>query len=252
MTGAAGQTWVLLRGLMRDSRHWGAFPDTFRRYFPAARIELIDFPGNGLLNLQASPLSVDAMADHARAELARRGLKPPYCLLAMSLGAMAATAWADQHPEEIAACVLINTSLRPFSPPHWRLRPAVWPSLLRMLMKPPAPREIERSILKLTSRSAPETVLDDWTAWRLSHPVSPANALRQLAAAARYRAPQSAPDVPLLIVNGAADGLVDPRCSQKLAAAWDRELAVHPSAGHDLPLDDGDWLADTVQRWLAG
>lgn len=148
--------------------------------------------------------------------------------------------------------MLVNTSLRPFSPPHWRLRPAVWPALLRMLMKPPAPREIERTILKLTSRSAPETVLDDWAAWRLSHPVSPANALRQLAAAARYRAPPTAPDVPLLIVNGAGDQLVDPRCSQRLAAAWDRELAVHPTAGHDLPLDAGDWLADTVQRWLPG
>ena len=243
-------TWVFLRGLMRDSRHWGTFPQTFRQRFPDARIELIDFPGNGLLNHEASPLTVEAMADHARAELSRRGLKPPYHLLAMSLGAMAATAWADRHPDEIAACVLINTSLRPFSPPHWRLRPGVWPAVLRMLMKPPAPREIERTILKLTSRTAPENLLDDWTAWRLSHPVSRGNALRQLAAAARYRAPRIAPAVPLLIVNGAADGLVDPRCSERLAAQWGSELAVHARAGHDLPLDDGDWLANTVRDWL--
>ncbi len=243
-------TWVFLRGLMRDSRHWGTFPQTFQQRFPDARIELIDFPGNGLLNQEASPLTVEAMADHARAELSRRGLKPPYSLLAMSLGAMAATAWADRHPDEIAACVLINTSLRPFSPPHWRLRPGVWPAVLRMLMQPPAPREIERTILKLTSRTAPDNLLDYWTAWRLSHPVSRANALRQLAAAARYRAPRIAPAVPLLIVNGAADGLVDPRCSQRLAAQWGCELAVHARAGHDLPLDAGDWLADTVRDWL--
>lgn len=249
MTEGRAQTWVFLRGLMRDSRHWGTFPQTFRQRFPDARIELIDFPGNGLLNRDASPLRVDAMADHARAELARRGLKPPYRVLAMSLGAMAATAWADRHPDEIAACVLINTSLRPFSPPHWRLRPTVWPSLLRMVLKPPPARDIEQRILALTSRRAPAAVLDDWTAWRDSHPVSAANALRQLAAAARYQAPRKAPAVPLLILNGAGDALVDPRCSQRLAANWGCEIAVHPTAGHDLPLDDGDWVADTVQRW---
>ena len=38
------------------------------------------------------------------------------------------------------------------------------------------------------------------------------------------------------------DRLVSPRCSQRLAAAWKVPLALHPSAGHDLPLDDPDWL----------
>lgn len=251
MSAAGPATWVLLRGLMRDSRHWGTFPAIFQQRFPAARIEAIDFPGNGALYRETSPARVEAMAEHARAALARRGCRPPYGVLAMSLGAMAATAWADGHPDEIAACVLVNTSLRPFSPPHWRLRPAVWPSLLQMLLKPPAAREIERRILQLTSRTAPEAVLDDWTLWRQQNPVSSANALRQLAAAARYRAPRRAPAVPLLVVNGAGDALVDPRCSKRLAETWGCPIAVHPSAGHDLSLDDGDWLADTVRDWLA-
>ena len=34
----------------------------------------------------------------------------------MSLGAMVAVAWANAHPQELARCVLINASLRPFSP----------------------------------------------------------------------------------------------------------------------------------------
>ncbi|WP_295678940.1 alpha/beta hydrolase, partial [uncultured Nevskia sp.] len=107
-------TWVLLRGLMRDSRHWGDFPQAFASEMSGARIELLDFPGNGALNEQTSASSVDAMADYCRAELQRRGLKPPYRLLAMSLGAMAASSWASRYPQELDACVLINTSLRPF------------------------------------------------------------------------------------------------------------------------------------------
>ena len=245
-------TWVLLRGLMRDSRHWGDFPQAFASEMSGARIELLDFPGNGALNEQTSASSVDAMADYCRAELQRRGLKPPYRLLAMSLGAMAASSWASRYPQELDACVLINTSLRPFSPPHWRLRPAVWPDVLRLALRPPSVRAIERMILRLTSRLVrePETLLDDWTQWRLSHPVSRANALRQLLAAAKYRAPIAAPATRLLILNSARDALVDSRCSQRLAKRWDCEIAVHPRAGHDLPLDDGGWVIEQIRRWL--
>ena len=58
-------TWVLLRGLMRDSRHWGGFPQQFQARFPDARIETVDFPGNGLLHDNVSPASVPSMAEHA-------------------------------------------------------------------------------------------------------------------------------------------------------------------------------------------
>ena len=140
--GKAG-TWVLLRGLMRDSRHWGAFPQAFAQAFPEAPVVRLDFPGNGSRHRERSPTRVEAMVEDARAELRRRGLPPPYRLLAMSLGAMVASAWAHRHPQELEACVLINTSLRPFSPPHWRLRPAVWPQLLRLVATAPEPWAIE-------------------------------------------------------------------------------------------------------------
>ncbi len=94
-------------------------------------------------------------------------------------------------------------------------------------------------------------MLDDWTAWRISHPVSRANALRQLLAAMRFKAPQRAPQTRLLLLTGEQDHLVDSRCSQALAAAWRCEIAVHPSAGHDLPLDDAAWVAQEVSRWNA-
>ncbi len=250
---STASSWIFLRGLMRDGRHWGDFPEIFRRVLPDVRIELLDFPGNGSLGDQTSASRVEDMVEHCRAELRRRGLAPPYRLLAMSLGAMVAASWASRYPQELAACVLINTSLRPFSPPHWRLRPRAWPSVLRLALRPPEPRAIEAMILGLTSRrhEDPAPLLDDWTAWRLSHPVSRANALRQLLAAARYRAPPAAPATRLLILASARDGLVDSRCSRRLARQWRCALEVHPTAGHDLPLDDGPWVAETVARWLA-
>ncbi len=248
---SAAPTWVLLRGLMRDSRHWGAFPDVLRATLPDARLCLLDLPGNGLRHREQSPASVPAMAEWVRRELLRQGLTPPYRVFAMSLGAMVTVAWADTHPQEIERAVLVNTSLKPVSPFYQRLQPAAWPLLLRMALGNPAARAAEEAILQLTSNHHEQTraVLEDWTAWRLSHPVSRANALRQLLAAMRFSAPKRAPQTRLLLLTGAQDHLVDSRCSQALAAAWRCDIVIHPSAGHDLPLDDAAWVAGQVRSW---
>jgi hypothetical protein len=50
------------------------------------------------------------------------------------------------------------------------------------------------------------------------------------------------------VLAGAGDRLVDPTCSRRLAAAWACPLAVHPWAGHDLPLDDAQWVLDQVAQ----
>ncbi|NGY05129.1 alpha/beta fold hydrolase [Solimonas terrae] len=242
--------WIFLRGLTRDSHHWGGFSDAFQRAFPAAPIVMLDLPGNGVLHREASPASVAAMMACCRRELAVRKLAPPYHLLAISLGGMVAAAWAAAHAEELRACVLINTSMRPFSPVHWRLQPAVYGTILRLFAEHDE-RASEALILRMTSnnREHAREVLDDWAAWRRRYPVSPKNALRQLYAAARFRAPLQAPATRLLVLASAGDHLVDPRCSRRLAEAWDCPLFEHPHAGHDLPLDDGDWIVEQVQRW---
>lgn len=247
-------TWVFLRGLTRESRHWGNFPAFFRDEIGNADIIALDLPGNGQLYRMRSPASVAAMARHCRDELQARGMRPPFHVLAMSLGAMMAVAWADLHADELAGCVLINTSLRPFNPIHQRLRPGSYGTLLKLLLPGGSPETRERRILRLTSRLAsdPERIVAAWSAWQSQYPVAPANALRQLWAAGRYRAPRRRPAVPLLILASAADALVDPRCSRQLAQHWQADFAEHPAAGHDIPLDDGAWVARQVRDWLQG
>lgn len=250
-------TWIFLRGLTRDSRHWGDFPTRFAAALPDATVITPDLPGNGLRCHERSPHSVVAMAEQCRAELLARGHRPPFHLLAMSLGAMVAVAWCARHPDEIAGAVLINTSLRPFSPARQRLRPASYATLLRHLLGPAgnmAAREAD--IVRLTSRIAAADparraeLIATWSAWQRACPVTRRNAARQLWAASRYAAPREAPAAPLLILAGAADQLVDPRCSQRLAQRWHCACAVHPTAGHDLPLDDPDWVIRQICNCL--
>lgn len=241
--------WILLRGLMRDSRHWGGFIDTFGAAFPASEIIALDAPGNGSRYRERSPTRVEALADDARAQLQARGIAPPYRLLAMSLGAMVAVSWATRYPQELQRMVLINTSLRPYSHFWERLRPGVYPTVLRMASGRLDIREREASVLRFTSHhwQRNQSVLDDWTRWHTQQPVSPANGLRQLAAAARFIAPDTAPKVPTLILSGARDRLVNPTCSRRLARAWHCDFQEHADAGHDLPLDDGAWVTAQLQ-----
>ena len=246
-------TWVLLRGLMREARHWGGFPVQFRSAVGAQAMVALDFPGNGSLHAQASPCSVAEMAEHCRTQLGQLGHAPPYRVLALSLGAMVAVAWSEMHPGELERLVLINTSLAPYSPFYHRLRPANYAALTRLLLAPAARREslILRLTSNLTSRSARrQQILDQWIAYAGEYPVTRANMLRQLYAATCYRAAPVAPSVPVLLLASQQDRLVDARCSLTLAQHWRCAIRLHPLAGHDLPLDDGDWVAQQIRDWL--
>ena len=248
MSPAAPRTWVLLRGLTREAGHWGGFPDALAARLPG-RVLMPDLPGNGALHGETSPLRMAEMAERCRAQLRAQAAEPPYHVVALSLGAMAALAWGAAHPREIAAGVLINTSLRGLQPLHRRLRPTALAALPALLLgRDDAARE--RSILRLTSRRVAQ-VPPAWLTLRREHPVSRANALRQLLAAAAFSAPASPPPVPLLLLASRGDELVDARCSEALAARWRLPLALHPDAGHDLPLDDGGWVVERIARWLA-
>jgi len=244
-------TWILLRGLTRESRHWGDFVDHFQQAFPADRVVTLDLPGNGRLNHQRSPKCVEGMVADCRAQLVQRQIEPPYHLLAMSLGAMVALAWSHSHPQEVAAQVLINTSMRPFNPFYQRLRPANYLNLLRLAWPGTSADVCEHTILCITSRRQDASVLPQWLALRRANPVSGRNAFWQLWAAARFCAPAGPLAVPSLLLASELDQLVSVACSRRLAAVWQCPLQLHTSAGHDLPLDDGPWVLARVAQWVS-
>jgi pimeloyl-ACP methyl ester carboxylesterase len=171
----------------------------------------------------------------------------------MSLGAMVATAWAHAHPQEIDSMVLMNPSLKPYSPTWDRMRPEQWLRIVRMSLTYPDVRAIERTTMRMTTRhpAHPESTLEHWMNLRSAHPVSASNALRQLWAALRYRAPLVAPPVPVLLLQGLGDQLVSPRCTHALQARWQCAHAAHPTAGHDLALDAGPWVAEQMMHWVS-
>ena len=249
-TCADATPWILLRGLAREARHWGSFVGQLETALPGSRVIALDLPGNGQLHQQQSSMHIQDMVESCRVQLRARNINPPYRVLAMSLGAMVSVAWSHSYPQEVATQVLINTSLRPFSPLHERLRPANYGMLLKLAVFGASPETWERTVLRMTSNLASDAVLPLWVAWREANPVSRANALRQLIAAARFCVPRAKPEAATLLLASAQDRLVSVACSKALARHWQCDLRIHPRAGHDLPLDDGAWVADQVRSWF--
>lgn len=143
-------TSVLLRGLMREQRHWGDFPRCFNQALPQAVVVTPDLPGNDSLWHLTSTNRVADIVAFCRSDLRARALAPPHHVLALSMGAMAALEWSARYPDEVVCAVLINTSMRPFSRFYQRLRWRNYRAILTSMLRGGTERQ-ERLILRLTS-----------------------------------------------------------------------------------------------------
>lgn len=246
-------TWVLLRGLARGTFHWGDFPGQLRQQAPAGHeVIALDLPGNGALCQQRSPWRIGELVASVRDQLARRQVRPPYIPLTISMGSMVALEWAREEPSAVLGCVLINSSIAGLSPFWQRLRPRAWLVAGRLLLPGGGQLARESAILRLTTtRKISPELARQWAAHAAQCPPGPPNMLRQLTACARYAGPQGGPRVPLLLLASRRDRVVAIDCSRAMARAWRATLREHPWAGHDLPLDDGQWVIEHACAWAA-
>lgn len=244
------QAWVFLRGLTRESGHWGSFVQTFEALVPGSQVVCVDIPGNGSLFKSRSPLLIHEMMESCRAQLRVMGVEASYRLFGMSMGAMIAVSWCSAFANEVDACVLVNASMKPFSAFYERLRPANYFQLIELAILQASDEDWERAILRMTSTVKDHSVLPGWLDLRRRHPVSRLNAIRQLWAASRYSAPPRGSGVPTLVLTSEGDELVASACSYAMARNCLWPMRIHPTAGHDLPLDDGAWVAEQVNKWL--
>lgn len=242
--------WILLRGLTREQGHWHRFPDALAQARPQDQIVMLDLAGTGADYRSTSPASICEI----RRQLQDRAacLPRPLGLVGLSMGGMVALDWAQNAAAgELGRLVLINSSSG-FSPPWQRMRPSRWPRLLQLMLGHDL-RAREAAILQMSSAlpMAPAQ-LDHWCKIQQQRPVSKRTLLNQMAAAASWRPQAAAPDAQGLLLASRGDRLVDWHCSATLQTRWGWPLALHPTAGHDLPLDDPDWVVAAIQRWCQG
>ncbi len=257
--------WILLRGLAREARHWSTFPERLKARLKSqgddARVDAIDLPGAGKYSEMKSPISIGELSEFAREkfndirrQMRERGETPPERtrLLSVSMGGMVATDWLDRWPNDFKECILINTSFHGFSPFHHRLRPHAMAHLFKAL-RPLSNIDRELHSLSLVTNLADEakalTLAKEWSTYADERPMTLENFSRQLIASARFQAPAQKPETPILTLISERDRMVDSRCSKEIVRRWKTAFEIHPTAGHDLTLDDPDWVIDKTLAW---
>ncbi len=246
--------WLFLRGLVREQRHWNEFPRKFQAAFPHAKIHFLDLPGVGTEHQRLCPFSISQI----QADIRERWLnlkasnEGPWSLFSISLGSMIAMDWVHTHPGDFERLVLINTSAANLDPPWQRLQFKQLPRAVKVLFAPTAFHR-ERRILSMTtslfSASQIDEIASKWSHYYEDSPVKLGVTLAQLYSAATFRAPQSLPVKTLALVS-AGDQFIHPSCGLHLAKHLDVPCEIHPTAGHDLPLEDGEWVCQKLKQWL--
>lgn len=253
--------WLLLRGLVREQRHWLDFPAQFAAGVrgpdgePTSTLTL-DLPGFGSENDAPVPRTVAGFVDDLRSRWRRAVAEGERCgIFAVSLGGMVALAWLERHPADFAAGVIVNSSLADLSWPWERMRPHNWPRVFAAPLL--SPRARERMLLGMTRQQGDlDRDADRYAAIAAATPPRRANAVGQLRAAMRMRSPVRI-EVPTLVLASRGDRLVSWRCSERIAARLSLPLRVHggegrDAAGHDLPLDAPAWVCAQITDWLVG
>lgn len=241
----AARNWLLLRGLARGVGHWGSFADKIQQHFPNDNFEFLDLPGNGTRHTEVSPLKIsDYVADlRSRCSYVKKG--ESFQVLSVSLGAMITVEWMKRHPHEITKATLVCTSSGGFSPFYRRFIASNIPKGLKLIGKEKDEALWESTILGMivNSKERRQEEIGLMMAYSKQYPMKPQNVIRQMLAASQYRFPDSAPgDIRLLGSHG--DRLVSPTCTLKIAERWGMRAEMHPWAGHDVPVDDPQWLLE--------
>jgi pimeloyl-ACP methyl ester carboxylesterase len=172
-----------------------------------------------------------------------------WSVLGISLGGMVALDWCSRFPTDFETCVAINASSR-LSPSTDRFRAGGVLALATAVLGTRVARE--RAVLRVSSNARTvdrEAVAREYAQWAAERPPSLASVACQLAAAWRFevRGPMT---TPLLVLSSTRDRLVSWQCSQAIATALDAPLRLHVSAGHDLTLDDPEWVRAEIVQWL--
>lgn len=247
------ETWVFLRGLGRESGHWGSFLIQFQKQFPKAKIITCDLPGTGKNLYLQSPIAISEMWDFVLDELKRNQVtEKPWNILAVSLGAMVAAFGLSANAKNLQKIALVNTSFS-ISPFYHRLQPKNYIRFLKIALSfNPTARELE--VLRMISQRPEkyESTARDWGQLSIERPIHTQTLIRQLAAAARAKTPSISPtqSKKILLFRGLKDQMVNPQCTLALQKYWNCERRDHPTAGHDLPLDEPEWLLLQLQDWI--
>ncbi len=242
--------WLLLRGLAREGRHWHTFPDKIKNLKGCENVFTIDYLGVGSKNEKKSPLKISQYVDDLRSEWLKMKEEHPgeWGVIAISMGGMMALDWTDRFEDDFTKTVLINTSTRDVAPVYRRLSFEAIGTFSKAIFNTNT-RDREKNVLGLTVKMGEidDELLDLYTDLFEDRPINRLNFLRQVFAASHYKLPKKV-KTDTLVLAGKKDKLAHYQCSIEIAKRLNATLELHEQAGHDLPIDDPDWILKMITK----
>lgn len=212
---------------------------------PGAKVFCLDAPGTGTELSRRSPKQVRLIVEDLRErwiKLKSESSDEDWNILGISLGGMLVASWVHDNPNDFRRAILINSSSSDTASIWQRLQPKTIPQLVRIASTHDT-EERERRVLKMVSN-----IRHNEMPYPLAK-VSVKAAVAQLLAASRFESPGPLL-IPCLMLCSEKDQMVHPKACQKFAKSLGAEVRLHPSAGHELPLDAPEWAAQQVKSWL--
>jgi pimeloyl-ACP methyl ester carboxylesterase len=171
-------------------------------------------------------------------------------VVGLSLGAMIGLVLAATKPQLIRSLIMVNSSVGSSGLPRLSKRALLviigvlltgqrtYGALAKLLLSPSASKENR------------EKFATAWAAIDANAKVSVQQLWRQLKAARAFTGTveMAAVQCPVMVVRCDGDQFVDPRNSDFIhKLMMHSKLLVHPSAGHELAVDDPDWFVKTIK-----
>ena len=240
---------VLIQGMGLDRSGWEPVLRELQRRF---RLVLVDNRASGLSDRSARRFTVADMAGDIVAVLDAAGVRRAH-VLGASLGGMVAQELALSHPERVDGLVLACTTPGwPFAYPMPRASVRLMAATAGLTAEAAMHRHTENALSARTVQQHPE-LLDRLIELQRARPADPGARPAQAAAGALYVGGlrQRRIGARTLVLQGAADTVVDPRNARLLA---DRipgaRLVMFPELGHLLFWDDPAGFAAAATSFL--
>lgn len=250
--GIAPKNWLLLRGLAREERHWGDFPHMIEKQIPHAKVHFLELPGVGKKAHIEAFSQIKDYTNQLREEWLELQIKnpEPWGIIAISMGGMIGMDWCNRFPHDLSTLVLVNSSAGNLSSPHHRFSPLAMGTVLKLFFREDY-EEREEAILKLTTNmlKIEKDLVQRYASYSADTPIRRSSFIKQMIAASRFKVPEELSQN-LLILAAKKDRLASYKCSKSIAKHFNKKLYLHDQAGHDLPMDDPQWIIDHLKSFL--
>lgn len=239
---------LLLRGLGRSKGHWHHFPNQLKEIDQL--VYSLDLPGNGELSKINSPQNISDYTDFLRTSFQKidHG-HGPKILIAISLGGMVALDWISRHSSDFDQVFVINSSAKNVIPIFKRFNLSMLKNIKSIFLSTPYQRE--KAILEFTlNLKQVDDDLINSNIRAVSETSAFKNYFNQILAASKFSLPKINDTKKLHIITSKGDRLVSFESSINISNFYNCSLDIHPTAGHDLPLDDPEWLFKIIKSYL--